>query len=662
LLSPRPWRHNRRQNADARKLGAGWFLLVLAFLVPGWHSSYGSAAAPLDQQQIIQFLNKTISWNQHMAVELPTKTAPGDVIFLSDERSLAGQVIQLSFDFAHAAAQLPGVSSGAAANPSASSDPRYKALTQIAAKLEQQLKQNSSDLEALRQKLDKGSLKQRKAVASQIAEVESEAGLLQARIDAVHNMLQFMGGAVEPGGLASEIDALERSVPETQPRGKTAGNSSPAGGGADATAAVSHPESLGIWGSLSEIFSLSHKISMIDDARRRTESLAESTQQMQSPLREQMKQMTLRGDSIVSQADSQDPAVLAQQKAALDVLTAQFKLISASLLPLNKELILLGAYRGNLLSWETAIKSEYSGNIKNLAIRLVGLLLLIGVVLGVFEIWRRAVYRYVPDARRRYPLLVLRRIALWCVIAMIVVIFFMNQLGSIATFAGLMTAGVAVALQNVILAIVGYFMLIGKFGVKVGDRVQVSDITGEVVEIGMIRLHVMELTGTGRESQPTGRVVAFSNSIVFQPTVGLFRQAPGASFAWHEISITLAADSDYRDVERRIFAAVDRAFKDYRQAFELLRHRMETSLRSVTIGSLEPKVRLRLSPAGLEVQVRFPVELQKTNEIDDRMTRELLHAIEQEPKLKVVGAEVPTIRLKTEPAAVDVEEKPVKQI
>jgi small-conductance mechanosensitive channel len=643
-------------------MGPGWFLLVLAFFVPSWHSSYGDTAAPLDQQQIIQFLNKTISWNQHMAVELPTKTNPGDVIFLNDERSLASQVVELSFDFAHAAAQLPGVGSGLTTNPAASSDPHYKALAQAAARLDQQLKQNNSDLQSLKEKLDKGSAKQRKAVASQIAETESEAALLQARRDAVHNVLQFTGGAAEPGGLASEIDALERSVPDVQTHGKTQGNSPPAGGGPDTAASVPHPESLGIWGSLREIFNLSHKVSMIDDARRRTDSLIEITEEMQSPLREQMKQMTIRGDSIVNQPDSQDPAVLAQQKAALDALTAQFKLLSASLLPLHKDLILLGAYRGNLLSWRAAINSEYSGNIKNLAIRLLGLLLIIGVVLGVFEIWRRAVYRYVPDARRRYPLLVLRRIALWCVIAMIVVIFFMNQLGSIATFAGLMTAGVAVALQNVILAVVGYFMLIGKFGVKVGDRVQVSDITGEVVEIGMIRLHVMELTGTGRESQPTGRVVAFSNSIVFQPTVGLFRQAPGASFAWHEISITLAADSNYQDVERRIFAAVDGAFKDYRQAFEQLRHRMETSLRSVSIGSLEPKVRLRLSPAGLEVQVRFPVELQKTNEIDARMTRELLHAIEQEPRLKVVGAEVPTVRLKTEASAVDVDEQPVKQI
>ena len=113
---------------------------------------------------------------------------------------------------------------------------------------------------------------------------------------------------------------------------------------------------------------------------------------------------------------------------------------------------------------------------------------------------------------------------------MVIAFGLVSQLGSLATFAGLMTAGVAVALQNVILAMVGYFLLIGKFGVRVGDRVQVSGVVGEVVEIGLIRLHIMELAGAGTDAQPTGRVVAFSNSIVFQPNPGLFRQVPGTSF------------------------------------------------------------------------------------------------------------------------------------
>jgi small-conductance mechanosensitive channel len=284
---------------------------------------------------------------------------------------------------------------------------------------------------------------------------------------------------------------------------------------------------------------------------------------------------------------------------------------------------------------------------KSLLVRLLSLGVVLGFVLAMFALWRRTIFRYVQDTRRRYQFLLLRRIVLWCVIALIIALGFASQLGSVVTFAGLMTAGLAVALQNVILAVVGYFMLIGKFGVHVGDRVQVSGVSGEVVEIGMIRLHIMELGGAGPDAEPTGRVVAFSNSVVFQPTAGLFRQVPGTDFLWHEITLTLVAESDYRSAERRMRDAVDAAFKEYHEGFERLRRRMEMNLASVSIDPLAPKVRFRFTTSGLEVFLRYPVEFYRATEMDERVTRELLHAIDQEPKLKIVGAEIPAIHIRT---------------
>jgi small-conductance mechanosensitive channel len=199
----------------------------------------------------------------------------------------------------------------------------------------------------------------------------------------------------------------------------------------------------------------------------------------------------------------------------------------------------------------------------------------------------------------------------------------------------------------VILAVVGYFLLIGKFGVGIGDRVQISEVVGEVVEIGLIRLHVMELTGTGADAQPTGRIVAFSNSIAFQPNAGLFRQVPGTNFVWREISLTLAGDSDYRVVEQRLLTAVDAAFRDLKTDFEQIGQQMQRSLSSIAVGPLAPRLRFKLTPAGLESILRFPVEMRMAETIDDRVARELLQAIEMEPKLKIVAAEAPAIQLRT---------------
>jgi small-conductance mechanosensitive channel len=180
--------------------------------------------------------------------------------------------------------------------------------------------------------------------------------------------------------------------------------------------------------------------------------------------------------------------------------------------------------------------------------------------------------------------------------------------------------------------------------VRVGDRVQIGGVSGEVVEIGLVRIHVMELGGSGRDLQPTGRVVAFSNSFVFQPMAGMFKQIPGTNFVWHEITLTMAADSDYRSVEERMTKAVDAAFASYHETLEEQRALMERSLGSVSVGPLQPRTALRLTPAGLEVRVSFPVQVHEGTEIDDRVTREILKELDREPKLIMVGSDMPTIR------------------
>ncbi len=258
--------------------------------------------------------------------------------------------------------------------------------------------------------------------------------------------------------------------------------------------------------------------------------------------------------------------------------------------------------------------------------------------------------RYVHEPRRRYQFLLLRKIVLWFVIAIVVAFAFASEIGSVATFAGLITAGVAVALQNVILSIAGYFFLIGRFGVRVGDRVQIAGVNGEVVDIGLVRLHLVEL-GSGGVDAPTGRVVAFSNSIVFQPN-GLFKPIPGTSFIWHEITLTVAPEGDYGIVEERLLRAVEAVFNDYRDEMAQQRRNMERTLSSAPspiVTDLTPKSRLRISESGLlEVVISYPVSLMRAAEIDDRVTRELLKEIDREPKLKLVGSGTPSISVRTD--------------
>jgi len=132
---------------------------------------------------------------------------------------------------------------------------------------------------------------------------------------------------------------------------------------------------------------------------------------------------------------------------------------------------------------------------------------------------------------------------------------------------------------------------------------------------------------------------------VFQPTAGVFKQIPGTSFVWHEVKLVLAPETDYHDAKERLTAAADAALAGDKEGLETQRQQMEKNLTSVTPGELSPKVRLHYTGSGIEATVRFPVELEKAAETDDRVMRELLAALDREPKLKLVSAELPVAKV-----------------
>jgi len=251
---------------------------------------------------------------------------------------------------------------------------------------------------------------------------------------------------------------------------------------------------------------------------------------------------------------------------------------------------------------------------------------LLAAVFLIAHLWRRAAYRYVHEARRRSRLLLLQRIVLWSLVVAIVASTFVTELGSLATFAGLITAGLAVAMQSVLVSIVGYFFLIGKYGIRVGDRVQIGTVTGEVIEMGLVRLHLMELSGDGPMA-PTGRVVAFANSIIFQSSGGLFKQIAGVNLAWHEVTFGLPTGADYAALKDKMVEAVTRVIADYREDIVRQTREIEKAASASEAGDPLPSVQLRFSASSVDAIVRYPVQLSHAAEIDERVSRELLNVI-----------------------------------
>jgi len=230
----------------------------------------------------------------------------------------------------------------------------------------------------------------------------------------------------------------------------------------------------------------------------------------------------------------------------------------------------------------------------------------------------------------------LRRIVVACAVVLCVVLSFVTEFGSLATFAGFSAAGIAVAMQSVLLSVVAYFFLVGRWGVRVGDRVTVSGVTGDVAEIGLFRLYLMELGGPGFALQPTGRIVMFPNSVFFQPSA-VFKQVPGIDYVWRAITVKVADTADYALVEKRLLATVESIYEEYRDVLER-QHRHVQSALNLHTAVPRPESHLRFIDSGnLEITIRYPVEIRRAAEIDDRVTRDVIREVESDPKLMLTS-------------------------
>jgi small-conductance mechanosensitive channel len=232
--------------------------------------------------------------------------------------------------------------------------------------------------------------------------------------------------------------------------------------------------------------------------------------------------------AVTSNLQTSNLSLLREQKSQLDALTLELKSFSPAILALDKQKALLEEYESRLLPWRTAVAQQYRQAWKQLVVRLLIVVLIVGLLIGTGEISRRLALGRIQDPNRRRVISMAHRLLTMFAVAVVALLSVASDLSSFATYFGLLTAGMAVALQNVILASLGYLVLMGKRGIRIGDRIQVSGITGDVINMGMLQFQLREFDV--EEERFTGHVATFSNSLVFMsPAVGLlkFNSAPG---------------------------------------------------------------------------------------------------------------------------------------
>src|ERR1700685_2415207 len=220
---------------------------------------------------------------------------------------------------------------------------------------------------------------------------------------------------------------------------------------------------------------------------------------------------------------------------------------------------------------------------------------------------------------RGYARYTVRKFVVFCVylaILLFLAILFEDRLGRLSFALGVAGAGVAVALQDVLASIAGAFSIGFSKLCTVGDRVQIGDIRGDVIDIGLLRTTLMETGNWVSKDLYNGRIARIPNSAVLKESV--FNYSQGFQFIWDEIKVVLTGTSDSQLARTMLLRVTKEAIGEY--LFEA-----QSSWKSMTDNyqsenpPLEPTVALVVNSGSLEFTVSYVVDYTKRTAMQDRL-------------------------------------------
>jgi small-conductance mechanosensitive channel len=169
------------------------------------------------------------------------------------------------------------------------------------------------------------------------------------------------------------------------------------------------------------------------------------------------------------------------------------------------------------------------------------------------------------------------------------------------TILGLATAGLTLVFQDYILAFFGWFVLMGKNGIRVGDWVEINGVGGEVAEIGLFRTSLLETGNWTDKGHPTGRRVRFTNKYAI--TGQYFNFSTSGQWMWDEITVSIPQGEDsYKTIEAIHEAVVKETEADTKQAEAEWQRATKQGLSHF---SAEPSIDLRPAASGIDIVVRY---------------------------------------------------------
>lgn len=262
----------------------------------------------------------------------------------------------------------------------------------------------------------------------------------------------------------------------------------------------------------------------------------------------------------------------------------------------------------------------------------IATIVLFAVALLLRQIVLRQAIRRIEDAETIYR----TRKGIAYVTAFLVLVgllvIWVPSLEGVTTFFGFVAAGLVIALTDVIINLAGWVYILLRHPLRVGDRIEVGTLAGDVIDTRLLRFTVLEIGNWVSGDQSTGRIVHVPNGTVFRQNVANYTD--GFHYIWHEVSLPVTFESDWELAERRFLDILNR------HAAADAKLPAETALRNATqkyfirFRELKPIVYIEVIEYGVMLHGRILVDARQRRTINDQIWREVLGVIAAEPTLR----------------------------
>ena len=237
---------------------------------------------------------------------------------------------------------------------------------------------------------------------------------------------------------------------------------------------------------------------------------------------------------------------------------------------------------------------------------LIGLIVILGILLiGVFfDTWLEMLLgKTALDRRQVETLRTVTRVSIQVLAVLLVLLVILGIPTQLGTFLGLAGAGLTVALKDFIVGFLGWFVLMGKNGIRLGDWVEINGVTGEVVELGMFHTVLLETGNWTDSGHPTGRRVTFTNSFAIEGHY--FNFSTSGQWLWDELQVVLPAGRDpypiVDAIQKKVLEATAETAKQAEKEWQGVARSRDTA-RTLTAA---PAINVKPVAGGVEIAVRY---------------------------------------------------------